>query len=106
MAHPPPPAKPPPPNLKVTLLISAIVLVPLVGGVVLYRACSGGQTGDACADGMDCKPGSLCVSKRCAATCDSNADCPKGFRCSPFDVRGKMFGDKQTPIGASKACVR
>ena len=96
----------PKPSAKAALIIGAIVVIPLVGGVVLFRACSGGETGTACNDGMDCKPGHLCVSKRCAATCSSDTECPRGFHCASFEVRGKMFGDKQTPIGASKACVR
>jgi hypothetical protein len=92
--------------VKVALVVGAIVVVPLVGGVLLYRGCSGGTNGDRCEDGMACKPGLLCVGKKCAATCTSNADCPSGFRCWPFEVRDKTFGGKQTPIGPTKACIR
>jgi hypothetical protein len=117
MAVPRPVPQPAPeraqPTLKQILVIGSVISVPLIGGVLLYRALAGGITGDVCNDRL-CKPGHVCVElpgrqrdrvKQCAATCESHAECPRGFRCMRFVVRDDTFGGTSQPVGASKACL-
>jgi hypothetical protein len=51
-----------------------------------------------CSDGTQCAAGSQCVQGACTPTCDSNAQCPKGYSCD--QSKGVCTGNT-TPCGAA-----
>jgi len=62
-------------------LIAAVAIAGIaVGGVAVYKLTR--ETGDACESNFSCPFHHMCVSKRCAAHCDTDDDCPRGAECT------------------------
>jgi len=63
-------------------------------------------TGDACADGSECRSG-LCFNGACAAPCTTGADCPNGFDCetSTVPLEGGGSAELSVCVEADKNCL-
>jgi hypothetical protein len=70
----------------VGLVTLAVVVGGILGGVYLYRRSAGGDIGAKCEDNFSCKPGGICISKRCQQGCKKDDDCPAGWSCRNADV--------------------
>jgi hypothetical protein len=82
---------------KKSLVVGSITLVVLIG--VIIGAVHGGRTlwgsdvGGKCDEDFDCKPGSICISRRCRRSCKVDADCQSGWMCRGTEVSITKGGD-------------
>jgi hypothetical protein len=80
----------------------------LVGALYGYRALAGAKIGGKC-DGsnLDCKPGALCISRRCVQGCSTDADCPAEWACRNTNVWVTTEGVLQSrdlKMGSERIC--
>jgi hypothetical protein len=73
-------------NAVVGLVTLVAVIGAVLGGVFLYRRSAGSEIGGKCTENFDCKPGGICIGKRCRQGCKADEDCPGGWSCRNTDV--------------------
>ena len=87
------------------LLITALVVGPLVGGVLLWRAMSGGTLGEDCTTSGMCALGYSCVQTICTQECEADSDCPGGWSCQDMQIVGRRLGFEYD-AGETRMCWR
>jgi hypothetical protein len=108
------PKKPNLPKAILTLIATlALAFGAIVGLGYGYRAGFGSEVGGKCEDLTGCKPGGVCISKRCYQGCKVDGDCRAGWHCGRTEVeitrRGgysltddKSQGEEQICFGPKK----
>jgi hypothetical protein len=94
---------------RTDLLVSACILVCVVGGMVVWKQFFGAAVGEECANGRDCRRiGSRClvtpVGNYCTRGCTLDADCPSGWRCAEAAWRSRKSGESTGDV--ERLCMR
>ena len=86
----------------VALITLVIVIGLIVGGVYGGRMLWGSDVGGKCDEDFSCKPGNMCISKRCRQKCKADGDCQAGWMCRPTEVT--VSGNGEFKFDSVKIC--
>jgi hypothetical protein len=71
----------------------AVVVGVILGAVYGGRTLWGSAEGESCSENFSCKPGHVCISRKCRMSCKADADCQAGWSCRPTSVSITKGGD-------------
>ncbi len=73
-------------SVAVRIGVSIAIIGGLIGAFYGIRMATGTAVGGKCGENFDCKPGSVCISKRCYKSCSKDSDCPAEWSCRDTGV--------------------